>query len=97
MEKKHHFERAFIKVNKSNFLDGEQPISMNLTDMNLYTKKLRERKMKEEKKRKKKMNQEGIEVRTFEAVTIWAGFFDIMRSSEIKQVLIYVYFSTCFL
>ena len=43
---------------------------MKLTDMNLYTKKLRERKIKEEKKRKKKMNQEGIEVRTFEAVTI---------------------------
>ena len=57
---------------------------MNLTDMNLYTKKLRERKIKEEKKRKKKMNQEGREVRTFEAVTIRWVFFDIMRSSEIK-------------
>ena len=68
-------------------MDGEKQISINLTDMNLMIcaqTKLRERKKKEKKKRKKKSNQEGIEDRTFEAATTRTGFFDIMRSSEIK-------------
>ena len=48
---------------------------------NKITGKKKERK---KKKRKKKSNQEGIEDRTFEAATTRTGFFDIMRSSEIK-------------
>ena len=48
------------------------------------------------KKKKKKSNQEEIEVRAFQAATIQSGLFDVMRSSEIKYALIYIYFNKCF-
>ena len=67
--------------------------------MNLMTckqTKITGEKKERRKKKKKKSNQEEIEVRAFQAATIQSGLFDVMRSSEIKYVLIYIYFNKCF-